>query len=264
MTKTLRCKYCAHVFASTQGHRSHLAQARKCHVRWQADLDTMRILPKNMFETCNDYIQTAEIRECPSTDGDPNMDQNVDKNDFSELPADEPPVLEERREECQHDEDYSESTPPETRWREDFPHQAGHGLRREPTMFEALHSSQVANKESVWGAFSDEGDWEVARWLLNSGTTQAFTNKFLELKKVSEKICCRVHALLKHRRSEKATSRPSTTVDLFSKRSTLFREDRNGFVNSSKCREILSKKVVLPEGRQWNFGDETLLNAFKN
>src|SRR6267154_4630881 len=50
MTKLFRCKYCTRTFPSMQGQRSHVAQARKCHERWQADLDTMLILPPNLFE----------------------------------------------------------------------------------------------------------------------------------------------------------------------------------------------------------------------
>jgi hypothetical protein len=34
--------------------------------------------------------------------------------------------------------------------------------------------------------FSDEGDWDFARWILKSGTTHASTDELLELKKVSQ------------------------------------------------------------------------------
>ena len=34
--------------------------------------------------------------------------------------------------------------------------------------------------------FSDEGDWEFARWILELGMTHAYTNELLELKKVSK------------------------------------------------------------------------------
>lgn len=174
-----------------QGQRSHLAQAKKCHERWQVDLDTMRILPQpeNLFEDgSNDdnHWQTAGIGERPVTS---NVDWDVDISNSPELPPDEAVVLEDSEEESRRDEDDSESTPSSNaRWLERFPHQAGRGLRRELTMFESLRNAQVARGESIWGKFSDEGDWEVARWILKSGTTQASTNEFLELKKVSKKI----------------------------------------------------------------------------
>jgi hypothetical protein len=51
-----------------QGQRSHLAQAKKCHERWRADLDNMRIIP-NLFEGSDqDDNQTAGIGGCPATD----------------------------------------------------------------------------------------------------------------------------------------------------------------------------------------------------
>jgi hypothetical protein len=86
------------------------------------------------------------------------MDWNVDNPNFPELPADEPPVVEEHREDLEYhyNEDDSESTPSsKARWQEYFPHQAGQGLRREPTMFESLRITQVARGESIWGMFSD-------------------------------------------------------------------------------------------------------------
>lgn len=98
-----------------QGHRSHLVQAKKCHLRWQADLDTraVRIFPRaqSLFEgRSNDDNQTAGIGEHLATD--PSVDWNVHKPKFPELPADEPLVLEEHR--GGHDEDNSDNTPSST------------------------------------------------------------------------------------------------------------------------------------------------------
>ena len=52
-------------------------------------------------------------------------------------------------------------------------------------MFKTLHNAQVIRGESIWGKFSDEGDWNVAQWILDSGTTHAAINKLLKLEKVS-------------------------------------------------------------------------------
>jgi hypothetical protein len=78
-------------------------------------------------------------------------------------------------------------------------------------MFEALSNAQVARGESIWGRFSDEEDWEFARWILKSGTTHTSTNKLLELKKVSKRFVvkcstyqsvadstCQVHLIPQH------------------------------------------------------------------
>ena len=54
-----------------QGQRSHLAQARNCHKRWQAGLGTTGThgtFPKNLFESRTmDNNQTAELGERPAT-----------------------------------------------------------------------------------------------------------------------------------------------------------------------------------------------------
>ena len=102
------------------------------------------------------------------------------------------PALDDGGEEGHHDEDDSrlngESAPSsKTRWKKHFPHRAGQGLRKELTAFELLRNTQVTKGESIWGAFMDEGDWAVARWILKSGITHASTNELLELKKVSKK-----------------------------------------------------------------------------
>jgi len=113
------------------------------------------------------------------------VDRSVDKPNFPELPADEPLILEEHREEGHRNENESENIP-KGRWREYFPRQAGRGLRREPTMFESLRIAQVNRGDSIWGMFSDEGDWEFAQWILKSGATHASTDELLELGKVSK------------------------------------------------------------------------------
>ena len=64
-------------------------------------------------------------------------------------------------------------------------------------MFEALRNAQVARGESVWWPFSDEKDWELGRWILKSGTTQASTNELLQLKKVSKFFLVEYRVILK-------------------------------------------------------------------
>jgi hypothetical protein len=112
-------------------------------------------------------------------------------NHLPEVPVDEPIDLEEGgqggRPSCDKD-DSEDILSPKARWREYFPRCAGQALRREPTMFESMRNTQVAQNQSIWGRFSDEGDWEIARWIVESGTTHTSTNDLLELKTVSKQI----------------------------------------------------------------------------
>jgi hypothetical protein len=113
-------------------------------------------------------------------------DRNADAHHFLEPPADEPPILEERGENQGEDHDDRTSSASKPRWRDDFPHPAGQGIRREPTAFESLRDAQIARGESIWGVFLNEGDWALARWILKSGTTHTSTDELLELKTVSQ------------------------------------------------------------------------------
>ena len=55
-------------------------------------------------------------------------------------------------------------------------------------MFQSMRNAQVAQEESIWGRFSDKGDWEIARWIVELGMTHTSTNNLLELKKVSKRF----------------------------------------------------------------------------
>ena len=94
---------------------------------------------------------------------------------------------------CRH----TQSSP--AQWQEDFPRQAGWCLCQEPTVFESQRKAQVARGESIWGKFSNEGDWTFARWILKSGTSQAYTNELLDIETVSKPVVNPVKDLqLKH------------------------------------------------------------------
>ena len=62
-----------------QGLRSHLSQAKRCHARWLADLDAMRIPPQSLFKSrSNDDNQIAEMGEHPATERDPNPEPGLE------------------------------------------------------------------------------------------------------------------------------------------------------------------------------------------
>jgi hypothetical protein len=101
-----------------QGQRSHLAQAKKCHEGWQADLDTLCIPSSSNLEfhnksSSNNNDQTAGegLGEQPATDISVlDIDWNADAPHFAEPPApDETPVLEEHGKK-QHCDDLEENT----------------------------------------------------------------------------------------------------------------------------------------------------------
>ena len=156
------------------------------------------------------------------------VDWDADTPHFPDPPADELYGQGERQDE-QHREYHDENTPSPkgARWREYFPHPAGLGIRRGATMFESLCHAQVANEESIWGTFTDEADWDLARWIITSGTTHTSADELLDLKKVS-KPCCQVCDLLKASQIRKA-----------------------GCVSFHNTRSLLQKIDALPSGPKW-------------
>jgi hypothetical protein len=66
-----------------QGQRSHLAQAKKCHERWQEDLNIMRVQTQNLSENhSNDVNHSVGIGGCRATVSDSNADQDANTQVF--------------------------------------------------------------------------------------------------------------------------------------------------------------------------------------
>lgn len=73
------------------------------------------------------------------------------------------------------------------RWRDHFPLPAGQRIKQEATTFELLRNAQVERGDSIWGSFKDKGDWDLACWIVESGTTKTSADQLLDLEKVSQK-----------------------------------------------------------------------------
>jgi hypothetical protein len=180
-----------------QGQRSHLAQAKNCHARWWADLKAIEV-PSRGFKTAKigQYLGTYTVANTYSlySPAWPLVDEPLNL----ELDALEPPTIEERASaepngwHQETDSDAVHQTKKDllnkARWLEHFPRPAGQHIRREATMFESLRNAQVARGDSIWGSFKDKGDWDLACWIVQSGTTQTSADQLLELEKVSRKL----------------------------------------------------------------------------
>ncbi|KAJ7574917.1 hypothetical protein C8J56DRAFT_802318 [Mycena floridula] len=73
-------------------------------------------------------------------------------------------------------------------WRQAFPEEAraGEALRPCQTVFEDFREEQKKHGDEPWAPFKSEEDWELARWLMESGASQTKINSFLKLKKIEE------------------------------------------------------------------------------
>jgi hypothetical protein len=94
-----------------QGQLSHLAQAKKCHKKWQAYLDALQIPSNNLFKGSNNADnQPAGLGEHLAIDKVLNVDWDTDAPHFPDPLADELHSQGEYQE-GQHDKDDSESAP---------------------------------------------------------------------------------------------------------------------------------------------------------
>lgn len=71
------------------------------------------------------------------------------------------------------------------RWIEKFPGQAGTKIRCGVTVYKQLKNDQEEKGVPKWGPFRSEDDWELAKWIMASGSTQKSTDLLLDLPIVS-------------------------------------------------------------------------------
>jgi hypothetical protein len=70
---------------------------------------------------------------------------------------------------------------------EDYLAEAGMpGPRRMKTPFEILKKAQQDENKEPWSPFANEEEWELAKWLMTAGVSQARMDEFLKLSIVSE------------------------------------------------------------------------------
>ncbi|KAJ6573733.1 hypothetical protein B0H10DRAFT_1963849 [Mycena sp. CBHHK59/15] len=89
------------------------------------------------------------------------------------------------------------------RWEQEFPQEfeAGAILEKCQTQFEKLRQDQKGSEQEPWYPFESKDEWEMARWLMTLGLSQAKTDDYLKLKAVREGIKPSFHnncAFLKH------------------------------------------------------------------
>jgi len=91
-------------------------------------------------------------------------------------PADPPPL----KRTCMEEEPEEECL-----YRQKFPQPAGTSFGRGETQFDKLRQLQHNGKTGQIGPFADVEEWELAKWLMSSGTSQTAIDEFLKLSIVS-------------------------------------------------------------------------------
>jgi hypothetical protein len=76
--------------------------------------------------------------------------------------------------------------PPGFEFIEDYPAEAGMpGPGRKKTPFEKLKKAQQVEDKELWSPFANEEEWELAKWLMTAGVSQARVDEYLKLHIVS-------------------------------------------------------------------------------
>ncbi|KZT36316.1 hypothetical protein SISSUDRAFT_965712, partial [Sistotremastrum suecicum HHB10207 ss-3] len=81
------------------------------------------------------------------------------------------------------EDDFDEPRDPEDEFIERFPmdYRAGSPIQRSPSVYEYHRQRLQTENKEMWSPFQNEGHWDMAKWLVNSGVSQNKINSFLKL-----------------------------------------------------------------------------------
>ncbi|KAF7293857.1 hypothetical protein HMN09_01181700 [Mycena chlorophos] len=182
---TWSCRFCGKVTKSEGGLQSHYTQRQRCAELLARYLDSQVDTGTDSdSESESESDVDAPKSRFPSPAPAPAMD--IDSGvDIARSP--ESPAQDRRaRVDPVDDEDEDMDAVGIPRWFE--PHPKGGGAVLEEmkgkTPFELLREEQLALGDTLWAPFKDAGDWELARWLVESGVSRTKMEEFFKLDKI--------------------------------------------------------------------------------
>ncbi|KAF7798192.1 hypothetical protein EIP86_009409 [Pleurotus ostreatoroseus] len=185
-----RCFFCKAWKPTKQGLRSHISQSPECHRAFnsrfcaQAPLEaTSSDTPTSPNNTSTDDTLTNSMPielESIVQDTAPQLIASESSMQEELTPDDPEPTSKRARVEEVEDEEPG-GLPRDPFWLRD--REAGRRLREGVTLFEALRQRRCADGDgdNTYAPFADKAEWELARWLLRSGLSQADIDKYLKL-----------------------------------------------------------------------------------
>lgn len=180
------CRYCRkpNVARSLQGLKSHISQTPECRAR--RDEEYLRLNHSRSAQTGSQCTRQQSIERHPEQ-------ENLEENDIP-LPSD----TDEQRSKCARvdsDDDTGNFQPTNVNFIVDYPAEARAGAILQDsqdgleTRFEKIRGAQQRAGNAAWAPFSSLADWELSRWLIQSGVSQREIDKFLKL----EAVCTDTH-----------------------------------------------------------------------
>lgn len=199
---TFTCRYCSRAFTSEPGRRSHVQQNAACRqTMLEAETSSSSKNPKHhhgeesISETEDAEMSDLQDDRSPSPHHNAhevpifppeNLNSPIPSNaSVSEVTIEEVEDIDAPGQSSGEGEMSEEGVGFE--FIEDYPAEAGTPGpgRRKKTPFEKLKRAQREENQEPWSPFANEEEWELARWLMTAGVSQARVDEFLKLSIVS-------------------------------------------------------------------------------
>ncbi|KAJ7762799.1 hypothetical protein DFH07DRAFT_867460 [Mycena maculata] len=192
MPVTFPCEYCSARLPTEQGKRSHIRQSQACAQKHARSIATVSSSwSSDELEGSDNDLEPPLSGTGFTTPDDTDFGNGFEDGVSADPPSDTAVPSPEIPRPTKRPRATVEEIPDEDeRWTQDFPEefQAGAVLEECKTQFEKLRQEQKDHGENPWHPFESEDEWELARWLMNSGLSQSKTDDYLKLKVVREGI----------------------------------------------------------------------------
>ena len=187
---------CGADLPTLKGLRSHQSQSQECRA-W-ARRAKAAVSTSSSEDEASEGPSYSKPTSPPVESMQLSDDEYQTENISSPLPPD-PPVIQDNNEETiptassskkrpyvKDSDDEDESPEADSVYIQEFPAHlhAGEKKREVKTQFEILREKQKVEGLEPWFPFPSEDEWELARWLVESGASQSKIDSFLKLKAV--------------------------------------------------------------------------------
>jgi hypothetical protein len=176
------CEFCRRELDTERGLSSHISQTPACyakHVAAAAEAKANRAdsIELDVNQEDLDLGQGYDDQEDPFVPG-------IDPTPPRTSPSLPPSPKRTRMEEVPDDADT------EHRWTEPCPeeYKAGGMFGYAPTRFETIRKVQQERNLQPWAPFDSKKDWELAKWVIESGTSNKDADKLLKLESVRQRM----------------------------------------------------------------------------
>ena len=124
--------------------------------------------------------------------------------------------------------------------------------------FEKIQHAQQCAGNTAWAPFSSLADWELSRWLVQSGVSQREIDKFLKLDVVHAGSYRNNSSTEPQPRFNPVPTHPHKTSMRSLRKLTASPKVRSGHVRSLKSPGTKRMKTTTPSRRKLNFGEGIL------